>query len=127
MKKLVIALIAVVVSGCNKGASTNAGFDENSIPSIIAALENEDEFTRQRAAIALTSKGPEATEAVGALVRVLRKESETSAVRAEAAKALGAIGSKDQAVIDVLTEFSTYRQDRPIRDNSKEALAKLQQ
>jgi len=127
MKKLVIALIAVVVSGCNKGESTNAGFDENSIPSIIAALENEDVFTRQSAAIALTSKGPEATEAVGALVRVLRKESEAPAVRAEAAKALGAIGSKDQAVIDVLTEFSTYRQDKPIRDNSKEALTKLQQ
>ena len=128
MKKLMIAILAVGVAGCSGGGdSSGKGFDENDVDSIIAALETGDEFVQQRAANALGEKGPEAAAAVSTLHKILKDESEEEVVRIEAVRALGRIGTTDQAVIDTIKEMVVYKKSKTIREESKKALQALGQ
>ena len=68
MKKLMVAVLAVVVAGCNGGDdSSGKGFDENDVDSMIAALKTGDEFVHQGSENALGNKRPDAAAAVSAL------------------------------------------------------------
>lgn len=126
MRKLMIPIVAVLLAGCGSSKGSDKGFDPNDIQSMISALDSDDMFTQQRAAIALGNKGEEAKAAAPALAKLLKDENADMQVRRDAAEALGKIGSTDQQVIDTLKEMSAYRKDRLVRDNSKAALAKLQ-
>ena len=93
---------------------TNEHLDEI-IPQLIAALEYNDKWTRERAMTMLGNLGPIAKSATAALLKLA--QSSDDKIRRHAIWALGRIGDKSQAVIETLVK-SLQDEDHNVRLNA---------
>ena len=99
-------------------ALSNIG--EDAVPALIQALQDQDEWVRSRATLALGRIGGGAEDAVPALMQTLQDKDVY--VRKYAASALGSIG---EGAIDAVPALIQVLQDQDIRINAAFALGKI--
>jgi hypothetical protein len=100
----------------------NARRSVETIAGLTAALANQEDEVRQRAAMSLGGKGPQAKAAVAALEKMLRETS--PACRLEAAIAMGRIGPDAKITVPTL-EALMQDEDAAVRAAASEALTSV--
>lgn len=116
--RIALVVLLAVLGGCGK----NSGRDY-SVAGSIAALKDPDPKVRYTAASTLQKYGPQAQEAVPALIEALGDSDQN--VRMRAAYALAAIGNPAQEARPAL-EKARRDPEKMVRDAAAYALKKLQ-
>ncbi len=115
------ALIALLVGMLC--CATRGFAAELSVADLIASLKAADNASQIEALVALQAKGPDAAEAVPALIDILKSAS--ADVRAHGAEALGAIGSAAKPAAEELARLAGKDADPMVRREAIEALASI--
>lgn len=100
------------------------GIGEVAIPALIEALKHKNQTVRRNAAQTLGRIGPEAKEAIPALVIALRDKSNNEDVRRDAACSLGNIGPETTDVVPALIS-ALNDQSSSVRCDAAWALGKI--
>jgi HEAT repeat protein len=119
MRRVLLVLLVVVLSGCGKGQPTMAG------GKWAEALRDPEARVRKKAAFTLGNIGPSDPAVLPALVGALKDPHE--GVRCEAILALLKCGPEAKTAISTLTEIEKTDRDARVRDYATRALQKMQQ
>jgi len=95
---------------------------EQQVERLIRELQDTDSDIRSIAAVTLGEIGPEAKDAVPALIQLLQDQDAEGFVRGNAARALGEIGS---GAVDAVPALKQALQDREVRGDAARALGKI--
>jgi hypothetical protein len=119
MRKVVIALLAVLSAGCSREEAAVGG---KKAADWAPALRAKDPRARREAALALANLGPDANSAVRELADALKDRDPY--VRAKAALALWSAGTHARPVVPTLTAALTDA-DADVRLNAAGALGEI--
>ena len=108
--------------GCFRLLAYAEETQEQQVERLIRELQDSDSDIRSIAAVTLGEMGPEAKDAVPALIQLLQDQDAEGFVRGNAARALGEIGS---GAVDAVPVLIQALQDREVRGDAARTLGKI--
>jgi HEAT repeat protein len=118
MKRIVLVLLLILLSGCGRAQPTMAGGKWAEV------LRDRDPKTRKKAVFILGNIGPSDPAVLPALIGALKDAD--AGVRCEAILALLKYGPRTAEAIPALTEAREKDRDAKVRSYAAKALEKLQ-